>query len=84
LAKRGLAHARHGAAVGPAAAGAATVLSTEQAPCRGRSTAWAGPQLGAATASSLDGSESRGACEDAGVDSCQVTVTGPVSFDLRP
>jgi hypothetical protein len=59
-------------------------LSYAQGSSRWSSTAWAGPQLGAATASSLDGSESPGACEDAGIDYCQVTVTGPVSFNLRP
>jgi hypothetical protein len=59
-------------------------LSYAQGSSRWNSTAWAGPQLGAATASSLDGSESPGACEDAGINYCQVTVTGPVGFNLRP
>jgi hypothetical protein len=51
---------------------------------RYNSTSWAGGQLGAATASSLDGSLSRGGCSDAGVQFCQVTVTGPLSFTLSP
>jgi hypothetical protein len=59
-------------------------LSYAQGSSRWSSTAWAGPQLGAATASSLDGSESAGACEDAGINYCRVTVTGPLTFNLRP
>jgi hypothetical protein len=58
-------------------------LSYAQGSPRYNSTSWAG-QLGAATASSLDGGESPGACTDAGVNYCQVTVTGPLSFTLRP
>jgi hypothetical protein len=59
-------------------------LSYAQGSARYNSTSWASPQLGAATASSLDGSDSPGACEDAGVNYCQVTLTGPLSFTLRP
>ena len=59
-------------------------LSYAQGSPRYNSTSWASPQLGAATASSLDGSDSPGACEDAGVKYCQVTLTGPLSFTLRP
>jgi hypothetical protein len=51
---------------------------------RYNSTAWAGEQLGAATSSSLDGGDSRGACDDAGVHYCVVAVTGPLSFTLKP
>jgi hypothetical protein len=43
-----------------------------------------GSGLGAATASSLEGGESPGACQDAGVNYCRVTVTGPLSFTLAP
>ena len=59
-------------------------LSYAQGSPRYNATSWASPRLGAATASSLDGSDSPGACEDAGVDYCQVTLTGPLSFTLRP
>ena len=59
-------------------------LSYAQGSPRYNSTSWASPQLGAATASSLDGTDSPGACEDAGVEYCQVTLTGPLSFTLRP
>jgi hypothetical protein len=59
-------------------------LSYAQGSPRYNSTSWSSPQLGAATASSLDGSDSPGACEDAGVSYCQVTLTGPLSFTLRP
>jgi len=59
-------------------------LTYAQGPPRYNSTAWAGKQLGAATSSSLDGSESPGACQDAGVNYCQVTLTGPLSFTLKP
>ncbi|MDP2711752.1 MAG: hypothetical protein Q8O56_11090 [Solirubrobacteraceae bacterium] len=48
------------------------------------STAWAGDTLGAATASSLSGQDTPGACTDAGVNHCVVQLTGPLSFDLRP
>ena len=46
--------------------------------------AWTGPQLGAATASSLDGGDGVNSCDDAGVHYCFVTVTGPLSFTLKP
>ena len=59
-------------------------LSYAQGSPRYNATSWASPQLGAATASSLDASDSPGACEDAGVNYCQVTLTGPLSFTLRP
>jgi hypothetical protein len=59
-------------------------LSYAQGSPRYNSTAWAGPQLGAATGSSLDGSDSPGACDDAGIHYCFVTVTGPLSFTLKP
>jgi hypothetical protein len=48
------------------------------------STAWAGDALGAATASSLTGEETQGACVDAGTNSCTVGLTGPLQFDLKP
>lgn len=48
------------------------------------STAWAGAALGAATASSLDSGESSGACTDAGVQYCQIGLTGPLQFDATP
>ena len=59
-------------------------LTYAQGSPRYNSTAWAGDQLGAATSSSLDGGDSRGACDDGGVQYCQVTVTGPLSFTLAP
>jgi hypothetical protein len=59
-------------------------LTYAQGSPRYNSTSWAGGQLGAATASSLDGSDSPGACQDAGVNYCQVTLTGPPSFTLKP
>jgi hypothetical protein len=59
-------------------------LGYAQGSPRYNSTAWASAQLGAATASSLDGGSSAGACEDAGVNPCTVAVTGPLSFTLRP
>jgi hypothetical protein len=51
---------------------------------RYNSTAWAGDALGVATSSSLDGSESPGACSDAGVEYCKVELTGPLQFNLKP
>jgi hypothetical protein len=51
---------------------------------RYNATAWAGPQLGAATSSSLDGGDGANSCDDAGVHYCFVTVTGPLSFTLKP
>ena len=51
---------------------------------RYNSTAWAGPQLGVATASSLDGGDGVNSCDDAGIHYCQVTVTGPLSFTPKP
>lgn len=59
-------------------------LTYAQGSPRYNSTSWAGGQLGAATSSSLDGSDSPGACQDAGVNYCQVTLTGPLSFTLKP
>ena len=51
---------------------------------RYNATAWAGPQLGAATSSSLDGGDGANSCDDAGVHYCFVTVTGALSFTLKP
>jgi hypothetical protein len=48
------------------------------------STAWAGDVLGVATASSLTGEESQGACVDAGTNYCAVGLTGPLQFNLKP
>jgi hypothetical protein len=59
-------------------------LSYAQGSPRYNSTSWAGAQLGAATASSLDAGDSPGACDDAGVHYCNVAVTGPLSFTLGP
>jgi hypothetical protein len=59
-------------------------LTYAQGSPRYNSTAWAGPQLGAATSSSLDGGDGVNSCDDAGVHYCQVTVTGPLSFTLKP
>jgi hypothetical protein len=51
---------------------------------RYNSTAWAGPALGTATATSLDSSETPGACTDAGVSYCAVQLTGPLVFNRAP
>jgi len=48
------------------------------------STAWLGGEFGAATASSLDNGESAGACVDGATNLCQVQLTGPLQFSLRP
>lgn len=48
------------------------------------STAWLGGDLGAVTASSLDNGESPGACADGPTNHCQVQLTGPLQFGLRP
>ncbi len=44
------------------------------------SSAWAGNALGAATSSALADT----ACDEGGVQYCQVRLTGPLEFDLRP
>jgi hypothetical protein len=59
-------------------------LNYAQGSPRYNSTSWAGDQLGAATSSSLDATDSPGACDDAGVHYCFVTITGPLSFTLGP
>jgi hypothetical protein len=59
-------------------------LSYAQGSPRYNSIAWAGPKLGAATASSLDAGDDRAACTDEGANYCQVTLTGPLSFTLNP
>jgi len=51
---------------------------------RYNSTAWAGDALGAATATSLTGEETQGACADAGTNYCTVGLTGPLQFNLKP
>jgi hypothetical protein len=63
---------------------AGSKLTFAQGSPRYNSTSWAGGQLGAATSTSLDGSDSPGACDDAGVHYCFVAVTGPLSFTLHP
>jgi hypothetical protein len=61
-------------------------LSYGQGQSRWNSTAWASNALGAAASSTIDGESTPGTsiCTDAGVQYCRVTLTGPVSFDLRP
>jgi hypothetical protein len=59
-------------------------LTYAQGSPRYNSTSWAGDQLGAATSSSLDATDSAGACDDAGVHYCFVAVTGALSFTLGP
>jgi hypothetical protein len=61
-------------------------LSYGQGQSRWNSTAWAGNALGAAASSTIDAESTPGTsvCTDAGVQYCRVTLTGPVSFDLRP
>ncbi len=44
------------------------------------SSAWAGDALGAATSSALDGT----GCDDGNATFCQVQLTGPLQFGLRP
>jgi hypothetical protein len=61
-----------------------TKLSSPTLAERDPATSWGGDQLGAATSSSLDATDSPGACDDAGVHYCFVTVTGPLSFTLSP
>ena len=51
---------------------------------RYNSTAWAGDALGAATATSLTGDETQGACADVGTNYCKVELTGPLQFNLKP
>ncbi len=53
------------------------------------STAWAGTALGAVATGAIGGTESAGstspgACSDAGVAYCNVVLTGPLSFGLKP
>lgn len=51
---------------------------------RYNSTAWAGTAIGAIAATTLEGGESVGNCVDAGVNYCQVELTGPLTFDAGP
>lgn len=51
---------------------------------RYNSTAWAGAAFGAIAASTLEGGESVGNCVDAGVNYCQVELSGPLAFDAKP
>ena len=44
------------------------------------SSAWAGEALGVVTSSALDGT----GCDDGNVNYCQVQLSGPLPFDLRP
>ena len=49
------------------------------------SLGWAGGDLGAAVSTDIGGGATEnGACEDAGRSYCSVSLTGPVSFTLRP
>jgi hypothetical protein len=59
-------------------------LTYAQGSPRYNSTAWAGAALGAATASSISGEETPGACTDAGISFCRVELTGPLTFNLKP
>ena len=59
-------------------------LSYAKGSPRYNSTAWVNDALGAVTAGSLDGSETQGACSDAGIQYCNVVLTGPLQFNLRP
>ena len=69
-----------------------TLRGSELAYARGshnyNSTAWASDALGVATSGSLDRSETQGACTDgappAARNYCNVELTGPPQFDLRP
>ena len=46
--------------------------------------AWAGDALGAVTSGTLDGSEAQGACTDVAKNYCNVELSGPLQFDLKP
>jgi hypothetical protein len=59
-------------------------LTYAQGSPRYNTTAWAGQQLGAATSSSINAGDVPNSCDDAGIHFCQVTLTGPLAFDLRP
>jgi hypothetical protein len=59
-------------------------LTYAQGSPRYNSTAWAGNPVGVVAASSIDNSETPGACSDVGVSYCQVIATGPLAYDLRP
>jgi hypothetical protein len=48
------------------------------------STAWASNGLGAVTSDSLVGGESQGSCADGDAVFCQVALTGPLQFNLKP
>lgn len=52
---------------------------------RYNTTAWAGAALGAVTGGTLDPSDpSQGSCADGGVQFCNVALTGPLQFNLKP
>lgn len=59
-------------------------LSYAQGSPRYASTAWAGAQLGAATFSTLEGGLEGDVCQDGQDQYCQVALTGPLSFALKP
>jgi hypothetical protein len=59
-------------------------LTYAQGSSRYNTTAWAGQQLGAATSSSLNAGDVPNSCDVAGIHFCQVTLTGPLAFDLKP
>jgi hypothetical protein len=64
-------------------------LANDQGSPHHISTAWAGAALGAVTTSVEGGSESAAstspaACDNEGVRYCDVVLTGPLSFGLRP
>ena len=46
--------------------------------------AWASDALGAVTSGTLDGSETQGACTDVAKNYCNVQLSGPLQFDLKP
>ena len=48
------------------------------------STAWAGGELGAVTASALAGGQTQGSCVEPSMNYCKVEFTGPPQFDLGP
>lgn len=48
-----------------------------------RSTAWAGGTLGAVTSASFYG-DAQNSCTEMNVNYCQVQLTGPLAFNLRP
>jgi len=63
---------------------AGSKLAYAQGSVRYNTTAWAGDALGVVTSGTLDGSETQGACTNVGKNYCNVELSGPLQFDLKP